>query len=92
MPDWVPTDAWADFVAMRRTIRKPLTDAAVRILVKRLDGFRSQGHDPRAVIEESVANSWQGFFPPKNARSVDERQRSVRPLLDSDELFTGARA
>lgn len=65
-PDWVPQDAWREFVKMRDRIRKPMTERAKELLVDELDKLRAAGNDPRTVLEQSIANSWQGVFPPKN--------------------------
>ena len=65
LPDWVPADTWSDFVAMRKSIRKPMTAAAMKLQIKTLDKLRADGHDPRAVLEQSIAASWQGLFPVK---------------------------
>lgn len=62
LPDWLPREAWDAFVAMRKKIRKPLTDGAIPLAIKKLGELRTAGHDPRAVLEQSVMNSWQGLF------------------------------
>jgi uncharacterized protein YdaU (DUF1376 family) len=62
-PDWVDRKAWADYGAMRASLRKPLTDAAKAIAVRELEKLLALGHDPKAVLEQSVMNSWQGLFP-----------------------------
>ena len=84
LPEWIPSDTWNDFATMRKSIKKPMTDAAVRILVKKLEKLRVDGHDPRAVLEQSIASSWQGLFPLK----ADD---SRRPALDSVDVFEGGR-
>lgn len=84
LPNWLPADTWADFIAMRKSIRKPMTPAAMRLQFKALANLRDQGHDPRAVLEQSIAASWQGLFPLKGD-GRDGAQAS------SDERFAGAR-
>ena len=84
LPAWIPSETWGDFVAMRRSIRKPMTTAAMRLQVKTLDKLRADGHSPRAVLEQSIAGSWQGLFPIK-ADTRDGRG----PVLDADHVFEG---
>ena len=86
LPDWIPVSTWADFVAMRKSIRKAMTPAAMRLQVGVLEKLRSEGHEPRAVLEQSIAASWQGLFPIK----ADTRSGRV-PVLGSDDVFEGAR-
>ena len=83
LPSWVPAETWADFVAMRKAMRKGMTSAAMRLQVKALDALRGQGHDPKAVLEQSIAASWQGLFPVKGVPQGGA-------VLSADELFEGA--
>lgn len=86
LPAWIPNETWADFVAMRRSIRKPMTAAAMKLQVKKLETLRADGHSPRDVLEQSIAGSWQGLFPIK----ADTRNGGA-PVLSADEVFEGAR-
>lgn len=63
LPDWIPADTWADFLAMRKQIRKPMGEAAIRLAVKKLDELRGKGNDTKLVIEQSIMSGWSGFFP-----------------------------
>jgi hypothetical protein len=64
LPDWIDPVLWKSFEEMRQRIRKPMTDDGKRLAIKKLESLRSQGHSPQSVIENSVMNSYQGFFPP----------------------------
>lgn len=63
IPSWVPAEQWQAFVKMRKTIRKPLTDHAVSLAIKKLGRLASEGHDPGDVLDQSTMNSWQDLFP-----------------------------
>ena len=65
LPDWLPADAWAGFAEMRRKARKPLTERAMALAVKKLEALAAEGHDPGAVLDQSTMNNWQGLFPLK---------------------------
>lgn len=65
LPDWIRPDDWRDFLAMRARIRKPPTERAKVLIVKALERLRAEGHDPAAVLEQSIRNSWQDVFPLK---------------------------
>lgn len=67
LPCWMPFDVWKEYVAYRKQIRKPMTPHAERLNLTKLDGLRSQGYDPIAVINGAIANGWQGLYPEKPA-------------------------
>lgn len=62
LPDWLPADCWTAFVEMRKAIKKPLTPGGIPLAMQKLDTLRAAGNDPRAVLEQSTLNSWQGLF------------------------------
>jgi hypothetical protein len=78
LPDWIPEDAWNGFVAMRKKIKAPLTDDAVRLAIGTLEKLMQEGHRPRAVLEQSTLNSWRGLFELKTGQrsgnDADSRQ------------------
>ena len=66
LPDWLPREAWVMWAKDRSDRKKPITQAGAMLQLKDLEKYRAQGHDPVAVIENSIARGWQGLFPPKN--------------------------
>ena len=66
-PNWLPAEPWQEFLKMRRRSKKTApTDFAVRLLIRRLDGFRAKGLDIGAILEESIINNWTNVYEPKN--------------------------
>lgn len=61
--------AFADYVAMRLQIRKPMTEKAKEIAIKKLEDL-SGGDNDKAIkiLEQSIMNSWQGLFPLKETK------------------------
>lgn len=78
----VPAPLWADFVEMRKKIRKPLTTRAVELICRKLEQFQLAGDDPITVLEQSIMNSWAGVFPIKkenrNGRAESFAERNIR--------------
>lgn len=72
-PSWLPADAWKAFVEMRKKIRKPLTEYAAELAIEKLTELRAEGHDPKAVLDQSTLNSWQGLFALKSDASGQKR-------------------
>ena len=62
LPSWINTDTWNDYVEMRKKIRKPPTERAKILAIRYLTSMRELGHDPNAILEQSIMNSWQGLF------------------------------
>lgn len=65
LPDWIPADSWVAFLAMRKAIKKPITPDAIPLAIKKLASLRDGGNDPKAVLEQSTMNCWQGLFEVK---------------------------
>jgi hypothetical protein len=67
LPDWLPADAWADWVEHRREIKAPLTQRAAELSVKTLAKLKAQGNNPVEVIEQSVlSGKWTALYPVKD--------------------------
>lgn len=62
-PEGLDLTAWNRLLEYRREIRKPIKPASILAAQKKLAGF---GSDQLAVVEQSIANGWQGLFPLKD--------------------------
>ena len=71
-PDWIDPEAWKRFEKHRKAIRKPMTDDARNLAVRKLDEYRQDGHEPTTVIDNTILNGWTGLFPPKESASKAE--------------------
>lgn len=65
LPDWIPKDLWADFLAMRKSLGKPATKRAKVLILKKLENWQLEGQDVTKIIEQSILKSWQDVFPLK---------------------------
>lgn len=63
VPDWIPVDAWQDYISMRKSIKKPMTERAKELAIAELIKLKEQGNDPKQVLEQSIFKSWIGLFP-----------------------------
>ena len=80
LPDWVPSEAWAGYVEMRKKIRKPMTDRAITLAVNTLDKLRLDGNDPGVVLDQSTLNAWQGLFAVRVERRGLPRNNALSAL------------
>lgn len=65
LPEWLDAGVWNDFLAMRKQIRKPMTERAKTLMLSKLQRFRDAGHDVHAMLENSIVNCWQDVYEPK---------------------------
>lgn len=75
LPVNVNRDLWIQFVDMRNSIRKPLTENAVNLLIKKLIGF---GELANQSLEASIIGSYQSVYPPKQQTPVQNQQPMQR--------------
>lgn len=92
LPDWIPADAWGGYVAMRKQIKKPLTDYAQKLAIGKLQDLMLQGQSVQAVLEQSIFNSWQGLFAikaePQQQAALLRGQPTRLALVDQQRVNT----
>lgn len=73
--------AWGEYLDYRKASRlKPLQPASIKAQLLKLSGM---GHDTAVeAITDSIANGWQGIFPPKKNHSqpMEVRKPVVRSI------------
>jgi len=81
LPNWLDKATWADFEEMRRKMKRPLTDAARKLAIKKLLKLWQENRDhPTDVLEQSILNGWQGLWPICQGRT-DRRDEELRREL-----------
>jgi hypothetical protein len=78
LPTWVDPEAWAEFVDMRRRIKKPLTQRAAERQLFRLFKLKEAGHDPNASLVQSADCYWLALYPPKDMK-IEPRENPITP-------------
>lgn len=94
IPDWLPKPEWDEFVAMRRLKgkRAPFTEAAAKGIVSEVEKLRSAGHDPAAVLRQSVMNGWSGVFAVKPGGPAQAKAGPVPKWVSTAGFATEAEA
>ena len=73
--------ALMDYEKMRKTIKKPMTDKARELLLKKLESMAGSDTDLKIkILEQSVMNSWQGVFPLNNQST--RSAKAVNPFTE----------
>lgn len=78
-PDCELNKSFVDYIQMRKQIKKPMTDRAIQLAVKKLKELSaipySDDFDHETaikILEQSIMNSWQGLFPLKNQKNYKD--------------------
>lgn len=89
-PADMDTKAWIRFVDYRKQIRKPLKPASILAAQRKLAAF---GTDQVAVVEQTVANGWQGLFElkdkPRGSSASAQPSRMLQSLRTLEEKKHG---
>lgn len=67
LPDWLPSETWQMWVRNRKQAKRPITEDGAKLQLRNLGKYREEGQDPVDVIENAIANGWQGLFPLRKA-------------------------
>lgn len=65
VPEFVPSELWDDFLAIRKGLKAKNTTPAIKALITELKKLKDKGHDPVAVINQSIRASWKDVYPVK---------------------------
>ncbi|MFW7801408.1 replication protein [Klebsiella pneumoniae] len=78
LPDWLSAEIWSSWVAYRRDLKKPIkSQQTVTQAINLLDRCRLNGYSPDEIINQSIANGWQGLFEPKGSRPQRRQESRV---------------
>ncbi|MHB2215804.1 replication protein [Raoultella ornithinolytica] len=78
LPDWLSSEVWSSWVAYRRDLKKPIkSQQTVTQAINLLDRCRLNGYSPEEIINQSIANGWQGLFEPKGVRPQRRQESRV---------------
>lgn len=72
------------YVEYRKKIKKPMTDRAVELMLKKLYGMSADVNEQIEILNQSIMNGWQGIFPLKEQKA---KAQVVGRLDDLDDVF-----
>lgn len=61
-------EAIKDFIKMRKTIKKPVTDRSLKLTLNKLDQYGRNDLEKIEILENSIMNCWQGIFELNNKK------------------------
>jgi hypothetical protein len=92
LPTWLPVDAWTAFLEMRKKIKKPATEYAQKLLLKKLAAFYANEFDPLQILNQSTLNGWQDLYAPKEIGAALRGQFAQRPPVADQNRANNAEA
>jgi predicted phage replisome organizer len=72
------------FVEYRKSVKKPMTDHAIKLLISKLNGMTTYIPEQIEILNQSIVNGWQGIFPLKDNQPV--RQGGYQKQTKAEEL------
>ncbi|MNW44141.1 hypothetical protein D3C74_213630 [compost metagenome] len=71
------------FVEFRKTIKKPMTDKAVTLLLGNLDKLATNDQEKIDILNQSILNGWQSVYPLKDTRVRGNDRKPEIPIVES---------
>lgn len=83
IPPFINPEIWKNFEAMRKQIKKPMSERAKKLIVLKL---QSLGEDKaNEILDQSIVNCWQYVYPLKTDKNNDkEDEYADVPMFASD--------
>ena len=66
------------FLQMRSFIKKPMTEYALKLMLKKLDELGNTDDVKIAILNQSITHNWQGIFPLKDGYTKQEKQQEKK--------------
>jgi hypothetical protein len=79
LPSYIDPEMWSAFVETRKAMKVPFTQAAEKLIVRRLMKMHGEGWDVNASLEKSAIYGYRGVFEVtrRAAKTKDEIAQQV---------------
>lgn len=80
-----------DFINFRKKIKAPMTERAIDLMMRKLDGMTQDNNEKIAILEQSIMNGWKSVYPLK--QEDRQKEKSFYEITqeiaaeEGDELF-----
>lgn len=91
IPAYIDPEAWDGFCTMRKTIKKPLTTRAAKMILVTLQRIKDAGHDANAALDQSTLHCWAAVYVPK-AVEIERAPQSDAERTKREQQEDDARA
>jgi hypothetical protein len=80
-----------EFIEFRKKNKSPMTDKAIDLAIKKLNGLSSNINEQIEILNQSILNSWKGIFPLKDkAVKQDEPRKPIKQTSRADTIVDQA--
>jgi biotin operon repressor len=63
LPDIIDQELLSDYIEMRKSIKAPMTQKALTILVNKIQKLAAEGQDANSLLETAILNNWKSVYP-----------------------------
>lgn len=75
------------FIDMRKTIKKPITGYALKLLIERLSKFSTDPKKQVEILNQSILNGWQDVFELREDRKRQQYKPTAAPIDEGDNVI-----
>lgn len=75
------------FMEYRKSVKKPMTDHAVKLLITKLNGMSNYIPEQIEILNQSIVNGWQGIFPLKENQPVKQVYHKQTKAEELDDFY-----
>ena len=65
LPEWLDFGLWKEFLEHRKKLRKPMTNYAQNLMLKKLTWMKEKGYNPEHLLKDAMVKGYQDVFEPK---------------------------
>lgn len=76
-------NAFDDFVEMRKQIKKPVTDAAIKLIINKLQKMSNSADEQIQILNQSTEHCWQSIYPIQE-NSIANGKNAKKTLLNKN--------
>lgn len=91
IPPAISIPLLTSYVEMRKAIKAPMTQAALKILVNKIMKLASQGSEPDELLETAILSNWKSVYAPRsqygNSTGQQPNQTSADRMHDAAREF-----
>lgn len=76
-PSFINEELWVAYNDMRDAKKKPASDYACKLLIRKLTAWHEEGLDTKSAIENSIVNQWIDIFKPNTNQITTIKNKGV---------------
>lgn len=81
-------EAVREFIKMRKQIKSPMTDHALKLMINKLREMSMNPEEQIAILNQSIMNSWKGIFPLTKVDGKASKNRVAAEMEQSYEMIS----